>query len=159
MKFDTPEWRDERDRLLLEWMLGTTEAVDFLVTLFHIAEVWDDLIDKDKPVSDDQINEAFVMSLFDLGENPFYARHGAFLRPVMVLGVNAWLDSVNYERHADPHWLTWAFVLRNWYMELVSACAFVVGGFAHMRKVSMEARQFFQSETLEQYMALLYQGE
>lgn len=151
MKFDTPEWRAERDRRLLEWMNGDAQAADLLVTLFHIGEVWDDLIDKDKPVSDDQINEAFVLALFDLSGNPFFARHASFLRPIMLMGMNSWMDSVSYERSGDPHWQVWAFVLRNWYMEMVTACAFLTGGYDHMRNAGKQARAFFQTETLGEY--------
>lgn len=155
MKFDTPLWRDARDQRLLEWMCGDYAAADYLVAMFHIGEVWDDLIDRDKPVTDSQINDAFVTAIFDLTGNPFFCRHAQFLRPVMLMGINAWLDSVEYERGQNRHWHTWAFVLRNWYMDLVACCAFLTGGFGNMRNVSLEARSFFQTETLEHYLAQL----
>lgn len=154
MIFDSPEWRQARDTKLLTWMLDDNDAVDFLVTMFHIGEVWDDLIDRDKPISDEQINAGFVAALFELTANPFFQRHHHYLRPVMMSGVNGWLDSVHYEKYtSDTHWKHWAFVLRNWYMDIVPACAFLVGGFDHMRFVSLEARKFFQTESLEQYLA------
>jgi hypothetical protein len=151
LEFDTLEWREQRDTLLLAWMDGNQQAADFLVHMFHIGEVWDDLIDKDKPVSDEQINEAFIMALFDLTGNPFFMMHASFLRPVMLMGINAWLDSVDYERSDSDHWRIWAFVLRGWYMELVAICAFLTGGYANMRGVGKQARAFFQTESYAQY--------
>jgi hypothetical protein len=70
----------------------------------------------------------------------------------MFAGLNAWLDSVELEQAEDSWSKTWAYVLRDWYAELVPACAFLVGGFEHMRLVSLEARRFLQAETLEQYL-------
>lgn len=152
MKFDTPEWREARDKLLLDWTKGDVAAADYLVIIFHVAEIWDDLIDRDKPVTDEQINDLFITLLFDLTGNPFFVQHAGFLRPAMLLGINAWLDSVQYEREGLPELLIRAHILRAWYMELVPLVAFLVGGYEHMRAVSSEARAFFQTEKLSQYL-------
>jgi hypothetical protein len=152
MQFDSPEWRTRRNALLLDWMRGDHAAVEFLLTVFELGETWDDLIDGDA-VEARSIHRAFVSALFDLPANPFYARHQEVLRPLMLVGVNAWMDSVALE-HAEDDWsLLWAYALRDWYMELVAFCALLVGGFEHMRAVSLPARRFFQAETFEQFRA------
>lgn len=151
MTFDSPEWREKRDELLEKWLKYDHGAICFLIDIGQIAEVWDDLIDRDKPVDDEVIIDVFTRLLFDLPTNPFYAQNAAYLRPLLVAGVNAWLDSTVLEKEGTPWATTWAYALRDWYMELVPACAFLIGGFGHMRAVSLEARRFFQAETLEEY--------
>lgn len=154
MTFDSPEWREKRDELLGEWLNYNLHARDFLIDIGQIAEVWDDLVDRDKPVDDDTINDLFVRLMFELPTNPFYAANAAYLRPLLMAGVNAWLDSTVLEKEGTPWATTWAYALRDWYMELVPACAFLIGGFEHMRRVSLEARRFFQAETLEEYCGI-----
>lgn len=152
MQFDSPEWRARRDALLLDWMRGDQAAVEFLLDVFELGETWDDLIDGDQ-VTHWRVHRAFATALFNLPINPFYAQHQNDLRPLMLVGVNAWMDSIELE-HAEDSWsLVWAYALRDWYMELVAFCALLVGGFEHMRAVSLPARRFFQAETLEQFRA------
>ena len=150
--FDSPEWRETRDGKLLTWMCGDATAVRFLLNLFQIAEVWDDLIDRDKPIDDSDINDAFTRALLVLPTDPFYAQNQSFLHPLMVAGINSWLDANTLERYKDANWRGWAFFLRDWYMELVNACMFIIGGWEHMRAHSLEARMFFQAEAMADYL-------
>ena len=149
-EFDSDEWRAERDAYLLAWMQGNHHARAFVLQMGEVAEVWDDLIDGDH-VPAERLHSAFITALFDITGNPFFAAHCNYLRPLMMAGMNAWLDSVDLEKQADSWSKTWAYALRDYYMELVPACAFLVGGFEHMRLVSLEARRFFQAETLEEF--------
>ena len=151
MTFDSPEWRKERNCLLLAWMQEDHNAYAFILQLGEVAEVWDDLIDGD-PVTPERIHGAFITALFAITGNPFFTANAGYLRPLMLAGTNAWLDSVDLERRGDNWAKVWAYALRDWYMELVPACAFLVGGYDHMRLVSLEAREFFQKETLQEFL-------
>ena len=150
-KFDSAPWREQRDQLLAQWMLGNLSAVDFLLLMFQVAETWDDLIDGDE-VSPEKINQAFILALYTLPTNTFWETNKVKLLPVILTGINAWLDSNQLEKRSDPHSKVWAYALRDWYMELVAATAECIGGFGHMRTVSLAARSFFQAETLEEYL-------
>lgn len=150
-KFDSDEWRAERDANLSAWLCGNVDAVNFILQLGEVAEVWDDLIDGD-PVPPDRLHSAFITAVFDLSGNPFFNLHRDYLRPLILAGMNAWLDSVVLEAKPDSWSRTWAYALRDYYMELVPACAFLLGGYQHMRRASLEARQFFQAETLEEFL-------
>lgn len=154
-EFDTPKWHTLRDELLERWLLGNSDAVDCFLAIGRLAEVWDDLIDGDKPVPDDAIHGAFITALFDLPSNPFYNEHQAHLRPLMMAGINAWLDANALQHEPSPWADVWAYALRDWYMELFAAIALIVGGFDHMRAVSLEARRFFQAESYTDYLAKL----
>lgn len=151
MRFDSPEWRMNRDSHLRVWLMGDTHAMNFILQMAEVAEVWDDLIDGDE-VPPDRLHGAFVTALFDITGNPFFCQHSLYLRPLMMAGINAWLDSIQLEKCSDSWSQTWAYTLRDYYMELVPACAMLVGGFDHMRTVSLEARRFFQAETLEEFL-------
>ena len=149
--FDSDEWRLLRDEKLRLWLLGDEQAMQCLLMLFHLAELWDDVVDG-------QLDPAVGASrlawgaLCELPSNPFYQRHITFLTPVVQAGANAWMDSVQLEGRDDLHSQVWAYALRDFYMELVPLAAYLVGGFDHMRRVSLEARNFFQAETLADFI-------
>ena len=44
---------------LLRWMKGDKLAVEYIEIICDVAHKWDDLIDKDKVLSDDDINKLF----------------------------------------------------------------------------------------------------
>lgn len=55
---------------------GNKQAKDLSFKLLEIAHTWDDLIDKDKHVADEQINNAFIMSIFEIQNNPLWFQCG-----------------------------------------------------------------------------------
>ena len=152
MNWDSPDWRAERDTKLLHWMCGNEDAVRVCVQTSHIAEVWDDLKDKDREPSDREIAHAFESAMIRLQTNPFYLQNHAMLTAIITLAINAWHDSEDLKQGDTEH-LIQAFVLRNMGIEIAVMCAFLVGGYDHMRKVSLEMREFFRHETFEQWSA------
>jgi len=44
-----------------------------------------------------------------------------------------------------------AFHIRNYTTEILNICVFLVGGMAHLRKVSMEIREFFTHESYSEW--------
>jgi len=71
MEFDSEEWRELRNAKLDEWLLGNKDAVRCVLDLGQIVETWDDLIDKDKPISDQDISGSFYAATVNLPLNPF----------------------------------------------------------------------------------------
>lgn len=140
-----------RDDNLARWLLGEQDAINALLLIFNIGEVWDDITDQDKPISRADINGAFLQALCYLPLNPFFDRHKREIIPVMMLGINAWMDSCELEQapHSKDRLLAW--FLRDVYMELFSLFALKVGGFQHLRAVSAEARQFFNHEAYKDW--------
>ncbi len=121
------------------------------MALSTVIEVWDDLIDRDREPTAGEVNNAFVLALFDLQVNPFFVRHRAYLLPLLMSAINAWMDSTQMERGADTHERMWAFFLKDAGRELFIQCAHLTGGFAHMRAVSLEMRRFFTHETYQDW--------
>ena len=149
-EFDSPQWRVARDARLLHWV-GDKHAVDFILTFFDMCEVFDDLIDKDKPVTDEDIIRTLFSALVDIPMNPFFAYHRTSVVPVIITGINAWLDANKLETGSEND-KVFSYVLRDWYAELVSFVIYLTRGREYLRTVSMDVRTFFtHHETLEQY--------
>ena len=109
----------------LGWLKGNTDALDFVQVLHSITHVWDDLIDKDKPITDAAINGAFFDSLITLQRNPFYNQHADELIFLMEQGIRDWFTS--NKLMADKNYEA-AFVLRTSLTRVFSHCAFIIGG-------------------------------
>lgn len=145
MNWDGDAYRMDRDMRLREWLLGNEDAVRVCVQTSHIAEVWDDLKDKDREPTDREVAHAFESMMIRLQTNPFYLQNHAMLTSVIVLAINAWHDSEEL-RAGDVERRMQAFFLRNLGIEIAMMCAFLVGGYDHLRKVSLEMREFFRHE-------------
>ena len=150
LEFDTPAWRVLRNEKLLEWV-KEPHAVDFLLQFGDAAELFDDLIDRDKQIEDAHIIRVLFSTWTELPVNPFFEKFKHQLIPVMVTGINAWLDA-NILEKGSKNDQVFAYVLRDWYAELVALVIYLVRGRDYMRQVSVEVRRFFtHHETLEQY--------
>lgn len=148
--FDSEEWRGMRNRKLSEW-ISDPNAIEFVVQFADVCEVFDDLIDKDKPVTDEDLIRVLFAVLTEMPVNPFFDRHKYQLVPVIITGINAWLDANKLER-GGPNDQVFSYVLRDWYMELVALVIYLARGRDQMRAVSLQVREFFtHHESLEDY--------
>lgn len=148
--FDTDEWRAIRNGKLEEW-IGDASAIAFIVQFSDFCEVIDDLWDGDKPVTKDDLTRILFVMLTELPLNPFFDRFKPQLIPIIVTGINAWLDANELEQGGEND-KVFAYVLRDWYAELISFVIYLARGRDYLRSVSMEVRVFFtHQETLEEY--------
>jgi hypothetical protein len=153
MEHDSPQWRARRDELLETWVPDAS-AREFLGIVFEVAEFYDDVIDQDKPLDERHAIRALFASMIHMPNNEFFARHRVHITPVMLSAINAWLDSVAYERRGDDEDLARAYMLRRHHLELVQLVVFLLEGRARMREVSLQIRDFFLGhETLPAYAA------
>lgn len=130
-------------------------AAAFCEMLFRISQTLDDLIDKDKPVTDAVLIRTFWEALIELPANSFYRQYEPYLRPLMASALQDWRDSACMERSDLRHYKTIAFVLRDQLTGLVTQCAYLIGGYDWMNKVSLSIRDYFHDETLDDYLAEL----
>lgn len=142
-------------KFLVSVLRGNEPAVQMCQQLHEIAQVLDDLIDKDKPVSDQKIIHTFWKMLIELPDNPFYRQHELTIRPLIAVALQDWTDSVNMERAGDAHARTLAFVLRDQITAVVVQCACIVGGYEWMQSVSVDIRRYAHEESLEDYLSEL----
>jgi hypothetical protein len=141
---DTNEWRELRNAKLLEWFGGNQSAVDFLVALSSIAELWDDLVDKDKEASRKEIDAVFWNALVTLPTNEFFNANKAFLMPLVIQSINAWQDSVELE-NGNTNDRAYALTLRIISLQIAPMIVLLLRGKEAMRETSTEMWRYFTS--------------
>ena len=141
---DSQDWRELRNAKLLEWFGGNQSAVDFLVALSGIAELWDDLVDKDKEPSRKDIDIVFWNALVTLPTTEFFNQYKTFLMPLVVQSINAWQDSVELE-NGNTNDRAYALTLRIISLQIAPMIVLLLRGKEAMRDVSTEMWRYFTS--------------
>ena len=144
IEHDTNEWREIRNAKLLEWFGGNQSAVDFLVALSSIAELWDDLVDKDKQPSRKEIDAVFWNALVTLPTNEFFNANRSFLMPLVIQSINAWQDSVELE-NGNTNDRAYALTLRIISLQIAPMIVLLLRGQEAMRETSTEMWRYFTS--------------
>lgn len=141
MTFDSPSWRDLRDAKLLEWFGGNQSAVDFVVAISSIAELWDDLTDRDKEIPQETIDSAMWQMLVTLPTNDFFNQHKSFFMPLIIQSINAWKDSLELEK-GDENDRAYALTLRLLGLQLPAMVVTILRGPQAARQMSVEFWRF-----------------
>ena len=141
--------------LLREFLKGDEAAVLFVVRVFRALHVWDDLIDKDKKVTDDEIHSVFWDMLIALPADPFYRAHLHLLSGTIVNAVLNWRIANQMEREGNEKDKSIAFILRGAYIDILSASAFIVGGIDWVNEIGPDIRRWAHEETFEEYLTNL----
>jgi hypothetical protein len=151
---NTPEFNrlDKHVPLFSDFLLGDAEAIQFVVRVFRALHVWDDLIDRDKNLTDDEVNSVFWDLLVVLPVDPFYVRNLALLNSTLVNAIINWHIANKLEREGDEKDKSIAFILRGAYIDILSASAFVVGGMNWAEEIGPAIRRWAHEETFTQYM-------
>lgn len=140
----------------LQYMKGDQAAAAFLEQVYFIAHFWDDLIDKDNPVSNDTINAAMWMALIEMPRNPFYRNNMDYLLDMFQVLTNQWFDA-NELQTGDKEQVRYSFILKESLMTLISQCAYLIGGKQHMRAVSIDVQALnLTGEKMHQYVEKEY---
>lgn len=145
MEWGSPEWMKARDAKLFEWFGGDVDAVELLKSLSIITELWDDLVDGDKPVTRARVDAAFFHALVRLPTNAFYIKHREYLTPLIIQSINAWQDA-NALEHGDRNQRALAYTLRNIDIQILQAIVYLTRGYAAMREVSLQTWILFAAE-------------
>lgn len=145
MQWDSEEWRQDRDLRLLTWFGGDQTALAFLYSISRITELWDDLIDKDKPVTPEQINDAMFDALVALPCNPFYAKHRTYLTPLMIAAISSWQDA-NTLSKGTRNQRALAYTLRNMDVQIILAIITLTRGRDTARALGPEIWTYFAAE-------------
>jgi hypothetical protein len=103
-------------------------ALEFVSLIFDIFEVWDDLIDKDKLVSDEMISDAFRKAVMYLPLNAFYMQNFGALYPHVVATITAWEAANELHKNKDTESVAHAYTLRKLMINLVVECVRLLCG-------------------------------
>lgn len=134
-EWGTRVWMNERDRVLLDWFNGDEDALNFLRDISDATELWDDMIDQDKELTEDKINSAFFKMLVSIPNNAFFQKNRLYLTPIIIQCINAWHDANKLEK-GDANQRALAYTLRNIDIMLMQSIVFLTSGYPKMREVS-----------------------
>lgn len=129
---------------------GDKQAMSLAMSLLHVLHTWDDLIDKDSPVSDEDINCAFLFALVDIGGSPLWgpdlaaAMRGVYYRWVAANTIEADKDSTDNE-------LAKAWMLRAGFYDLFVLIAAKLLGREWAEHASAEVHKLY-GEPLEDFI-------
>ena len=96
----------------LEWFGGNQDALNAFRMFVDLSHLWDDLVDKDKEATEDDINNAFLICLVYLPANPFYRSIQEQILPMWLVVVSAYQTANKFERDKDDHGIEIAHGLR-----------------------------------------------
>lgn len=135
---------------------GDAAAVDYILLLARVADVWDNLIDKDVPVSPLDINDAFWILSIEIPSNAFYRRHMDELLPVTKSGIANWMIATEIEKSPTTNLaLEIAHVIRYSIADLVVMAALLSGGREWAASVGPELRVRSQRSDMAEYLGSL----
>ena len=95
-----------------EWFNGNEHMERLYKDFVTVVHTWDDLIDKDKPVSDADINLAFSLALVSIPLNPAFQAYKNEIIPLVLTGIAGYMTANEYEKNKDQHGIELAHGLR-----------------------------------------------
>lgn len=135
----------------LEWFGGNQDALNMYRMFVSVAHVWDDLVDKDKEVSEDAINNTFLTCLVYLPANPFYQTIQTQVLPMWLTVVSAYQVANHFEREKDPHGIEIAHSLRYAVGNIVAYAVHVCVGAEQAKQVLPEVWKAIFFERFDEY--------
>lgn len=145
--------------LIARAVCDDADALRFLEDIATVLHAWDDMIDRDSPLSDDEVHRAFWLALIEIPNNAFYARHRAQLQPILVSAIANWRIANEIERGrvgANAELLKIAFIIRSTYVDLATMCAILIGGLEWGVEQGCLLREWIHNETFNGYLANLH---
>ncbi|WP_062269494.1 hypothetical protein [Endozoicomonas arenosclerae] len=145
---------EQQHELIRFWLDDDASAIDLAYKLISISQVWDDLIDRDKPVNNEAINRMMRFALVEIPKNQFYQTHIQSLHPVMEERLYTWLDANTLEEQGNCRDLRVSYIIRSVITDLIIHLAFLVGGFEWRQKAAVAIRQavYRDNESFTEYV-------
>ena len=132
----TPEERITAwNKFYLHVTKGNKDAAEYLVNFNYIAHLWDDLIDKDKVRTDDEISRAFFLLMVKIPRNAFYRQYSSILVDYSQVYINQWFTANHLEKQGERG-LERAFALRDVTSDMICQVAYILGGYSWMKKIN-----------------------
>jgi hypothetical protein len=138
---------------MLHAFKGNQAAVDYVLMVARVVDVWDNLIDRDVPVSDDAINDAFWLLMVEIPRNEFFQAYANELLPVTATGILNWFAANSLERRQEQHRaIEIAHVIRYSIADVALMAALLCGGRDWAAQVGPELRMRSQRSDLTEYI-------
>lgn len=135
----------------LEWFGGNADALQVYQALVDLAHTWDDLVDKDKDVTEADINRSFLICLVYLQTNPFYRQIQDQIIPMWVSVVSAYETANKFEKDKDEHGIEIAHNLRYAAGHIIAYMIHVCVGADKAKEIMPEVWKTMVPERIEDY--------
>lgn len=119
------------------WLKGDANAIVFCLDMIKAIHLWDDLIDKDSKIEDEDINDVFTFLMVDMPMNPFYAANQRDIAPMMNTIILKWHTANVFEKEKKVNDVEKAYMLRAELYQLFVLCATLIGGRNWGREMSV----------------------
>lgn len=124
-------------------------AVDWLLSLWNVIQVFDDAADGD-PIDREALDRALYDSLAGFYQNQFFASNAAHIVPLMAVNILKWQASDRVEREGKPTAMSYAW--RAGYYDIVLAVVSLCHGHAIAAKNAHLVMALY-GESLTDYLA------
>jgi hypothetical protein len=111
--------------------------------------LWDDLIDKDNELKDEEINDVFTFLMVDMPMNPFYAVNQRDIAPMMQNIILKWHTANVFEKEKEVNDVDKAYMLRAELYQLFVLCATLIGGREWGREMSIHIWRLYGESVKE----------
>ena len=135
----------------LSWFGGNVDALNLFHALVDLVHIWDDLIDKDKPVSDSDINRAFLTALVYIPANPFYKTIELQVMPMWITATSAFETANKFEKDKDEHGIEIAHNLRYAAGHVVAYMSIVCVGYENAKQFVPDIWKTIVDDRFEDY--------
>ena len=135
----------------LEWFGGNHDALNMYRMLVDLAHTWDDLVDKDKDVPADHINNAFLIALVYMPANVFYRSIQEQIMPMWLTVISAYEVANKFEQDKDEHGVEIAHNLRYAIGHIVSYMVQFCIGYERANQVLPEIWKSIVFERFDDY--------
>lgn len=135
----------------LEWFGGNQDALNMFRMLVDLSHTWDDLVDKDNPAGEADINNAFLICLVYLQANPFYRSIQEQVWPMWLSVVSAYEVANKFEKDKDPHGIEIAHGLRYAAGHIIAYAVHVCVGAEKAKEILPEVWKNIYFERYDEY--------
>ena len=116
-----------------------------------LLHTWDDMVDRDKPISAEEINRAFLIALALLPANPVYQRVQGFAAPFWICVVQAYEAANAMEREGEGHGLEISHSLRYAAGHIIAYAMAATAGYEASARYAPEMWRCVIAERFEPY--------
>ena len=131
------------------WLIGNSNAIVFCLDMIKAIHLWDDLIDKDNELNDEEINDVFTFLMVDMPMNPFYAVNHREIAPMMNTIILKWHTANVFEKEKEVNDVDKAYMLRAELYQLFVLCATLIGGREWGREMSIHIWRLYGESVKE----------
>lgn len=114
-------------------------AYNFCSSYLILCNILDHVIDG-QPFETEDLARALLNWTAQISDNEFWQANKESLYGLIVQGCSAWMDSNACAKSEKPELQTASHTLKSFYGEVIYHVAFIIGGYDHMRTVSLKWR-------------------